>query len=120
MGMAVNCEKGLVGSVSKKVAAPTTISGAVSPTARDTDKIVPVMMPGRAAGKTCRQIVCQRVAPNPYDASRIVYGTARMASCELMMMIGNINSTSVNPAETSVRPFGEKLLIRARDAINWS
>jgi hypothetical protein len=35
-----------------KVEAPTTISGAVSPMARETARMLPVRIPGRAFGKT--------------------------------------------------------------------
>ena len=41
---------------------------------------VPVKIPGRAKGRTCRQITCHLVAPNAYAPSRIDEGTARIAS----------------------------------------
>ena len=46
------------------VRAPMVISGAVSPTARDSARMVPVRMPGSAAGTTTRLVTCQRVAPS--------------------------------------------------------
>ena len=36
--------------------APTIINGAVSPTALDKAKIKPVIIPGKAAGRTCPNI----------------------------------------------------------------
>ena len=61
----VNLEKGPVGSVVMKVEAPTTMRGAVSPKARETDRMVPVKMPPTALGKTWCQMVCHLVAPRP-------------------------------------------------------
>ena len=40
-------------------------SGAVSPAARATASITPVMMAGMASGRTIRLIVWKRVAPRP-------------------------------------------------------
>ena len=57
-----------------------TISGAVSPIARDSARITPVAMPAIDAGRTCRQIVCHCVAPSASEPSRIDGGTARIAS----------------------------------------
>ena len=45
-------------------------AGAVSPNARDTERITPVRMPGRAAGRTTLEMVCHLVAPRPREASR--------------------------------------------------
>lgn len=42
----------LVGKRNKIVGIPIKINGAVSPNARDKDKINPVKIPGNAAGKT--------------------------------------------------------------------
>ena len=70
------------------MAAPTTISGAVSPMARDSARITPVAMPGTAAGSTCFQIVCHWVAPSAIEPSRIEGGTARMASRPAMITTG--------------------------------
>ena len=85
--------------------APTTTSGAVSPITRDIDKIVPVKMPGMALGKTWFQIVCHFVAPIPRLASRNEGGTAFIASCAAMMIIGKPNNPSVRPADKTVRPL---------------
>ena len=43
---------GVPTGVRNAVDAPTTTSGAVSPMARETAKMVPVRMPGRALGST--------------------------------------------------------------------
>jgi hypothetical protein len=52
MGRAVNFEKGPLGSIVMKVEAPITTKGAVSPTAREIAKMVPVRIPEIALGKT--------------------------------------------------------------------
>ena len=43
--------------------APTSISGATSPAPRAMARIMPVMMPGTARGRTMRRIVCHLLAP---------------------------------------------------------
>ena len=43
--------------------APTRMSGAASPIARAMARMIPVMIPGAAAGRTERRTICQRVAP---------------------------------------------------------
>ena len=48
-----------------KVDAPTTTTGAVSPTAREIARIVPVKIRSNDAGSTWYQIVCHLVAPSP-------------------------------------------------------
>ena len=60
-----------------------TTSGAVSPIARDSDKIAPVNIPGSATGKMTFLIVCHFVAPIPYEASLkcIGYGTNCFLAC---------------------------------------
>ena len=69
-------------------AAPTRMSGAVSPIARDSARITPVAMPGSAPGRTCFQIVCHCVAPRASEPSRIDGGTARIASRATMITTG--------------------------------
>ena len=81
-----------------KTTPPTTISGAASPIARDIARIVPVSIPGRAAGKTWRETACQRVAPSAIAPCSIDTGTALMASRLAMMMIGSTSSASVSAA----------------------
>ena len=44
--------------------APSVMSGAVSPMARESARISPVRMPGTAEGRTWCQIVCHFVAPS--------------------------------------------------------
>ena len=81
-----------------------TTSGAVSPIARDIAKILPVKIPGIAAGRTTRKIVCHFVAPIPYEASRCSLGTARMASCAATIITGKINKLIVKPAAKTLLP----------------
>ena len=46
-----------------------SMSGAVSPNARDNARMKPVNIPGIAAGNTTRRIVCHLFPPKPYEAS---------------------------------------------------
>jgi hypothetical protein len=101
----VNFEKGPLGSAVIKVDAPITTRGAVSPTAREIARIVPVRIPGRALGSTWFQTVCQRVPPSPKLANRREFGTALIASCALMIINGRIRTPRVSPAERIVRPL---------------
>ena len=55
----------LVGVANKIVGIPIKINGAVSPNARDSDKMNPVKIPGKATGNTTRRIVCHLFAPKP-------------------------------------------------------
>ena len=68
--------------------APTMISGAVSPTARESARIEPVAIPGIAAGSTCRQTTCHFVAPSANAPCRMESGTARMASLDDTTTVG--------------------------------
>ena len=52
-GSAVYAESSPSGLKATKLAAPTRISGAVSPIARDRARMTPVAIPGIAAGRTC-------------------------------------------------------------------
>ena len=45
------------------VKAPMRMSGAASPMALAIARMIPVMIPGAAAGRTDRRTACQRVAP---------------------------------------------------------
>ena len=109
IGSAVNCDI-RSGSNATNVAAPTTISGAVSPMARDSARITPVAMPGTAAGSTWRQIVCHWVAPSAWEPSRIDGGTARMASRPAMITTGSTSRPSASPpaSTTLPRPSGPR------------
>ena len=55
---------------------PTIISGATSPAARAIARIMPVRMPGAAAGTTTRRMVSNLVAPRASEPSRTMRGTA--------------------------------------------
>ena len=84
-----------------KVSAPIIINGAVSPMALDNERIMPVIMLGRAVGKTTLRMVCQRVAPSAYEACLSESGTLRIASREIMITTGNDIKVMVKaPAKT--------------------
>ena len=51
IGSTLNSSIGLSGTKGTYASAPITMSGAVSPTARDNAKIIPVKIPPDAAGK---------------------------------------------------------------------
>ena len=100
----MNAESSPSGLKAMKVGAPTRISGAVSPIARDSARITPVAMPGMAAGRTCFQIVCHWVAPSASDPSRIDGGTARIASRAVMITTGRTRSPRVSAPASTTRP----------------
>src|SRR5215217_5931722 len=102
MGRVVNFEKGELGSKLMAVEAPTTTRGAVSPMAREIARMVPVKIPGIAFGRTCDQTVCHLVAPTPKLALRSERGTARIASCPLMMIKGSTSKPKVRPPDSTV------------------
>ena len=77
------------------------MSGATSPAPRAIARIIPVMMPGSARGRTMRRIVCHFVAPQPYEPSRIEFGTAEIASSVATMTTGSVSSASVSEAHSS-------------------
>jgi hypothetical protein len=63
---ALGCMNGAApskGSSGASFTAPTSISGATSPAPRAIARIMPVMMPGIARGRTMRRIVCHLLAP---------------------------------------------------------
>ncbi len=70
----------------------------VSPMARETARIIAATMPEMAAGTTTRRLVCHRLAPSPYDASRIAVGTARIASSDTDATSGTIRTPTAIPA----------------------
>jgi hypothetical protein len=88
----------------KPVTAPTRRRGAASPRARASASTVPVRMPGAAYGRTWPRTTSQRVAPTPKPASRMLSGTARMASAPVMMTMGRTRTARVMPAAMMVRP----------------
>jgi hypothetical protein len=104
IGSAVKLSLMPPGAKATNVAAPTTISGAVSPMARDSARITPVAMPGIDAGSTWRQIVCHFVAPSARAPSRIDGGTARIASREAMITTGRTSRPSVSEPDSTTRP----------------
>ena len=90
-----------VGSNRTAPAMPSSSSGAASPMARDSPRMVPVAMPGIEDGRVCRHVVCQSVAPSAREPNRISFGTARTASRVVMMMIGRISSArAIAPPST--------------------
>ena len=54
-------------------------------------------MPGRAVGRTTFQTISVRVVPMAMDASRILWGTPRIASAAVNITIGNIRIDSAKP-----------------------
>src|SRR4051794_5976773 len=67
-------------------------SGAVSPAARATASIVPVMIPGSAVGSTTRRTTCQRGAPRARAASRSDCGTSSSTTSAARATTGSISS----------------------------
>src|SRR5215213_3758016 len=104
IGIAEKAESSPVGLNVMKVAAPTTIRGAVSPIARASARITPVAMPGTDAGRTWRQIVCHWVAPRAIEPSRIEGGTARIASRPAMITTGRTSRPRVSPPARTTGP----------------
>ena len=96
-GVSLDLSGLMLGSCVPKATPPTTISGAVSPIARDMARIVPVSIPGKAAGTVCRETACHLVAPSAIAPCSIETGTARIASRLAMMTIGSTSSARVSP-----------------------
>src|SRR5699024_8580811 len=61
-------------------------------------------MPGNAAGRTIRLIVCHLVAPKPYEASLKCCGTARIASWLTETIIGSTSKDIVKPPAKTTFP----------------
>ena len=74
------------------------ISGATSPAARAMARIMPVRMPGAAAGTTTRRMVSNLVAPRARDPSRTMRGTAASPSSAATMTTGTVSRASVSAA----------------------
>ncbi len=68
-GSAMTLSSGEIGSGAEKNTAVNR-TGAVSPDARESPRMLPVTIPGAAAGSTTRQIVRHLVAPSASDAWR--------------------------------------------------
>ena len=91
--------------VAKNVGAPPIRrSGAASPRARPSARMVPVSTPGAAYGSTWLLVTSHRVAPTPNPASRMPRGTARIASAEVMMTMGRTRMAMVRPPLMRLRP----------------
>ena len=88
----------------KKNAAPVKRMGAVSPAARSRPRMIPVIMPGNASGRTIRRMVCQRVAPSDMDTVRKDCGTALNASSAVDMMTGSVMMERVRDADKMLVP----------------
>ncbi|MNL80388.1 hypothetical protein D3C87_2072270 [compost metagenome] len=58
--------------------------------ARPIPRITAVMTPGRDAGRSTFQMVCQRVAPSAREASSSRTGRERIASSDMDKMVGII------------------------------
>ena len=67
IGRMVNESSRLSGRNAMNAMLEMRMIGAASPIARDSARIVPVRMPGSAAGRTWCRIVSQRVAPSAKD-----------------------------------------------------
>jgi len=78
--------------------------GAVSPAALPTLIIVPVKIPGKAAGKTTLKIVWVLVAPSAKDASAKSFGTVFIASTVEFIIIGRIRTAKVSAPEIRLTP----------------
>ena len=72
-------------------------------------RIVPVRMPGSAAGRTWSRTICHRVAPRARAAWRSDWGTARSASWVVITMIGRISRLSVRTPGQQRRPQRQAL-----------
>ncbi len=79
-----------LGNLGKKNAAAVKRMGAVSPAARSSPRMTPVMIPGNDCGKTILRIVCHLVAPTEILTTRNDCGTARKASSDVLMMTGRV------------------------------
>ncbi len=64
-GSAAPLENRPSGGLKVVVGTEIIISGAVSPIARPSARIVPVRIPGTASGRTTERIVCHLLAPMP-------------------------------------------------------
>ena len=96
IGSTVNSSNGDDGIKGTYASAPITIKGAVSPTARDNAKIVPVKIPPIDEGRICNHIVCHFEAPNANEASRNDCGTALRDSRVATIIIGKMSNAKVN------------------------
>src|SRR3954453_13091361 len=77
---------------------------AVSAAIRPAPRIVPVAMPGRAAGRTTRRIVASFPLPRASEASRRSIGMASIDDCVARMIGGRASSDIMIPATMKERP----------------
>ena len=98
IGNTVNGSPGAVRRKAMNVNAPIGISGAASPMARDSARIVPVRMPGKALGSTWSPHGLPAGRAQARPAWRMELGTARSASREAMITM------TAGSAGESVRP----------------
>ncbi len=88
-------------------APPVTISTTmVSPMALDIPKMTAVHIPEIAAGVMTLQMVSQRVAPRAREASFSSCGTLKIASSEILQMVGMDIKASINEALKRFNPVG--------------
>jgi hypothetical protein len=69
---------------------------ALSEIARPTHRIMPVTMPGMAAGRTTYRMVCHLVAPSANEASRSERGIALIASSVVRIRVGSSRHARVS------------------------
>ena len=94
----VSDEIGCVSFVEKnRLLSAVNSSGAVSPAMRASASMMPVTMPGNAAGTTTLNTARLRVAPSASAPSRIVPGTRSSSSSVVRAMIGIIITPSARP-----------------------
>jgi hypothetical protein len=99
---------GLTGSnrdMGTMAAPPATMSTTmVSPIALDMPRIIAVVMPERDAGRITRDMVSHLVAPSAREASLSSVGTLKMASSEILQIVGIDIKASINDALKRFRP----------------
>jgi len=78
--------------------------GAVSPVARAKAKMAPVMIPGRAAGKTTVRMAAHFPAPRASAPSRKERGTVLSDSSLALMVQGRLKSPKVSPLAKTLPP----------------
>ena len=82
---------------------PSTISsGAVSPAARATARMVPVAIPPAAAGRITPRIERQRSTPSASAASRSAPGIVQSTSCAVRAINGSMMIDSASDAAKPV------------------
>ena len=86
-------------------AEPTqNITAAASEIARVKPKIIPVMIPGNAAGKTTPVIVCHLVAPKPKLPSLYKLGTEDTVTSATWKIVGSAMNANIIPPQRTEYP----------------